>query len=81
MDPFTASVLVGLFANGLYSLIISTRDKVGDLAFREEDIHKRLIYISTPPLKIKHNLFFYNIDYTHLPQKSTKIPPIFPTWQ
>ena len=43
MDPFTASVLVGLFANGLYSLILSTCDKVGDLAFREEDIHERLM--------------------------------------
>jgi len=43
MDPFTASVLVGLFTNGLYSLILSTCDKVGDLAFREEDIHKRLM--------------------------------------
>ena len=43
MDPFTASVLVGLFTNGLYSLILSTCDKVGDLAFREEYIHKRLM--------------------------------------
>lgn len=43
MDPFTATVLVGLFTNGLYSLILRTGDKVGDLAFREEDIYKRLM--------------------------------------
>jgi len=43
MDPLTASVFVGLLANSLYSLILSTRDKVGDLAFREEDINERIL--------------------------------------
>jgi hypothetical protein len=43
MDPLTTSVLVGLFTNGLYSLILSTRSKVEDLAFREEDIHERIL--------------------------------------
>jgi hypothetical protein len=43
MDPYTASVLVGLFTNGLYSLILRTGDKVEGLEFREEDIHERIM--------------------------------------
>jgi len=42
-DPFTTSaIIVGSLTNGLYSLILRTGDRVGDLAFRKEDTHERL---------------------------------------
>lgn len=47
MDPLTLSVLLGVLTNGLYSLILSTGDKVGglvgDFVFRKEDIHEYLM--------------------------------------
>lgn len=43
MDPYIISILLGLFTNGLYSLILSTCDKVGDLTFRKEDINELLV--------------------------------------
>lgn len=43
MDPALSpiSVIAGLLTSGLYSLILLTGNRVEDLAFREEDIHKR----------------------------------------